>query len=367
MNLLKIVILILLIFGCISNEKKNIAKQKYDEKILNALKYLEKGDYRTAIGKFKSILSSIPSKDTIASFYYYKIGYCYEKQQVLDSAEIYYKQALKTLLLKKNHFSNELANCYNSIAYIFFSKYSDIYTAKIYYDSVLYISSRCTDLDSSYYAWNLFNIGYFYHFTGIYQKAEEYYSKAYNIFLHTKNNKYDLMNVSYYQAYINGYLKKFDIAHAKINEAINYFSKNFGPVKLKDLYIEKAHLYFLSGEYQKAINFYKKSLFINEKYNLVNQEKIFNRLAWCYSNLNKIDSSEYYFKKCFALINNKTDINIVVSLYGEYSRMLIKTGKYNTALNTIESRISYVKRILGEKNSNYGYFLYWKALAYDSL
>jgi len=365
MKALILLILILLAIGCNISNKNNKSFQKYDYKTNIALKELDEENYSLAIKLFKDI-NYLPG-DTISAFYNYKIGYCYEKLNLLDSAEFYYLEALKNARVKKDLFSNDLANCYNSIAFIYFLKYSDYYTAKMYYDSVLYVSAKCRNLDSASFAWNLFNIGYFYHDKGIYQKAEIYYSEAYRIFSALKNCEEKLITVSYYQAFIYCFLEKFDIAQTKIDNAINYYLNKSKTGTLKDLYYEKAYLYFMTKDFAQSIIYYKKALQISEISHLKNSETILNCIAWGYLKLNILDSAEFYFNRCFPLITNKTDINIIVTLYGEYSRMLILKKKFNTALDIINNNLPFVKKVLGEKNSLYSYFIFRKGQALESL
>lgn len=101
MRLFKIFILALLLIGCKINEKKHFHEQKLDVNTLNAINYINQHDYIKAIKCLSLVLHNKLPGDTNSYFYYYKIGFCFEKQQHLDSAEIYYKKALRTALLKK--------------------------------------------------------------------------------------------------------------------------------------------------------------------------------------------------------------------------------------------------------------------------
>jgi CHAT domain-containing protein/tetratricopeptide (TPR) repeat protein len=365
MKIFLLFILIPLTIGCNFSNKNNRSLKKYTYKTTVALKELDNKHYLLSIKLFKNIKCTL--NDSLYSFINYKIGCCFEKLNMLDSAEFYYTKALNSARMKKERFSSDLADCYNVKALMYISKYHDLYAAKLYYDSVLYVSSKCQNLDSASFAWNLFNIGYYYHYKGLYQNAEKYYSQAYNIFSKLNDCKEKLETVSYYQADIYCFLEKYDIAQTKIDQAINYYLNKNVPGTLKDLYYEKAYLYFLKKDFKKPIIFYKKALQISETNHLKNKEIILNSIAWCYLNLKMLDSSEFYFKKCFPLIDTKTDINTIISLYGEYSKLLILKNNSYASLQIINKRLPYVKKILGNKNSLYSYFLLQQGHSLESL
>jgi CHAT domain-containing protein len=326
-------------------------------------------NYPNAAIYFQKALDMLPATDTLACFLNYKLGVCYEKQNNLNKAEFHYRKALSLARSKKDNLSNELSDCYNVIAFIYLKKYSDFYNARLYYDSALYISTHCRYLDSAAYAWNLFNIGNFYHYLGIYTKAEQYYFQSYNIYSRLKNWQDELTTLLYNQANIYNYLEMFDIAHDKIDMAISYYFKKNNPEGLQESYYQKAYIFFKAKEFNMAIAYYLKAQIICKKFQLPDEERILNSIGWCYSLLHKSDSAVLYFKRSMALFNQKKikNINTFVSLYGEYSRMLIEKGKYNEALQTIENKLPYIIKRFGKKNSQFGYFIYLEALALEHL
>jgi CHAT domain-containing protein len=344
-------------------------KLSYDYYLIFGLFEFNKNNFSNALQLFfKSKHFLLPS-DTLVSYIDYKVGRCFERLNQSDSMEYYYKKALAGSKQKKDRFSNELAMNYNVMAYIYLIKYSDSYTTKLYYDTVLYISKHCLYLDSLNYAWNLCNIGGFYHYMSFYSKAEKYYSEASNIFKKFKNCQDDLNFISLSQANVFCYFDQFDLAQNLINKAISYYSVKNNFKYLKNAYIEKAYTHFRAKEYGQSIVYYKKALQIDDKYQLKSDEPLLNNLAWSYLKINKLDSAEILFKKCMTICEkeNNHDVNDLITLYGEYSRMLILEKHYKKALDVVESKLPGFIKELGRKNSQYGYFIYWKAQALEKL
>jgi CHAT domain-containing protein/tetratricopeptide (TPR) repeat protein len=353
----------------IYKSNNNFKKFSYDYYYTFARFELYNNNFSNALQLFiKSKRLLLPS-DTLISYIDYKIGNCFEKQKQLDSAENYYRKALAGSRQKEDKFSNELAMRYNAMAYIYLIKYANTYTAKLYYDSVLYISNSCRYLDSSVYAWNLQNIGGFYHYLGFYAKAQKFYSDASEIYSKLKNYQDEVNLISISQANVYCYFDQFDLAQNLIDKAISYYSEKDDPGHLQKAFIEKAYDYFIAKEYRASLNYFQKALLINDKFYIKSDVSILNNLAWCYIKLNKLDSAEILFKKCIVLNKSETNYNLndLITLYGEYSRMLIMEKHYKKALDVIDNKLPTLFKNFGKKNTQYGYFIYWRALAYDSL
>lgn len=357
------------IIDSLFNKKPLLHKYIYDYNIVFALHELKNHEYSESAKYYQKAIGMLAPEDTMLSYLYYKTGVCYEKQNLPKQAENYYRKALEIAKGKKDKSSYEHIIFYYAIAAIYQKKYSDFYTAGLYYDSIINKSLQCNHFDSSYFAGILFNIGYFYHYRGIYIKAEKFYSDAFNIYSKLRNSDDALMKLLYYQTYTYSYLEKFDIAKNKIDKVISYYLKINNPSGLQESYFAKAYMYFNAKEYNSAILFYKKALDINLKFRFTDTEKMFKSIAWCYLNQDIFDSAEVYFRKSMALYNNEKIKNIaaLTTLYGEYSRMLIKTKRYNEALKTIDNFLPQITTTLGKHDPLYGYFIYWKALAYENL
>ncbi len=342
---------------------------KYQLFLVKALNYQIQKKYKEASEFFQKSLDILPPNDTISCFLLYKLGVCFEKLNNLDKAEKFYKNALRVAKFKKEIFSSELAECYNAMAFLTMVKYSDFLLTKMYYDSVLYVSTHCHHLDSVSYAWNLYNIGYFYYTKRMYNKAEQYYTNSFDLFIKLKNFTSELATLSYYQSYLYMNLKKNEIAQNKSDLAISYFSKNLDPLQLQESYYVKGYINYLIDSFRLALNYYQKALALNEKYCLTGKERILNYFGRCYMQLNETDSAEFYYKSSIAFISKiKTvNINTYVSLNGGYTLMLLIKRKYYEALKNVETSLSYIHNILGEKNSQYGYLLCFKAQALENL
>jgi CHAT domain-containing protein len=351
--------------------KNNRNLKKYNFEYFSACGLVEhrKYNYWEAIKHFKQAFNILPSLDTNRLFLYYKTGVCFEKLNLEDSAELYYKKALSIALHKRDKFSNELAMCYNAMASIYSDKYSDYYFANQCYDSVLFISKNCKNLDSTNYDWNLFNIANFYYWNGLNTKAEKYNNLAYENIIRLKNNTNDLAIILLFQSYLYSYQKKYALAQSKIEMALEYYSKNLNNSGLSLANFAKGHNLYLNDSFRSALFYYQKSLNINKKIRILDEDRILSFIGGCYSLLHLPDSAEIFLKRGIALFEkNKTkNVKSCVSLYGEYSRMLIDKGKYLETLKTIDDKLLYVAKTLGDKNWQYGYFIYWKALALDHL
>jgi CHAT domain-containing protein/Tfp pilus assembly protein PilF len=336
---------------------------------IKGLEQINYNKYKEAIETLKKSASLVNEDDTSLIFIYNKIGLCYEKLKMFDSSEYQFKKALYYKKFLKNIYTDDIEVLYNALAYISWSRYSDLYTSKLYYDTVELVLKRIHNPDSSLYAWNLYNIGLFYQVIGQASKAEEYYLEALKIYSKYPNLSSKMAIVANNQTTVYISLEKFEIAQSKIDWNIIYYTKNFNPEILVDLYFSRAYTYFRQRKNKKAIETYKYTLGLSNKYLLNYEDYILNSLAWCYSNENMLDSAEYYFKKSMANLKKKSiyDVSNMVTLYGEYSRLLIKQKKYQNALNIINSNLGFLSKKIGTRQTQYGYFIYWKALALEKL
>ena len=351
--------------------KNNTKLKKYNFEYLSVCGLVQqrKANYIGAIRYFQKAISKFKSIDTNFLFLYYKLGVCFEKLNRLDSSEFYYRKALNIVWLKKDTFSNEYAMCCNVIAWVYANKYFDYYLASQYYDSVLYISKHCKNLDTADYAWNLYNIGSFYYFKGLISKAEYYFNLAYEIKTTMNYNSDDLAYFLVFQSYLFSSQKKIALAQNKIDLALELYSIESNSSGLIEANAAKAYNLFMSDSIKQALNYYQKALSISRIFQSFESERILSFIGCCYTLIHNPDSAKIFLERGLILYKKRKfkDINVYVNLYEEYFRMLIEKGMYNETLKMTGKNLPYVAKTLGNKNWQYGYFIYWKALALDHL
>lgn len=320
-----------------------------------------KGKFREAIDSFQIIRPYLTEKDPFISRIYLRLAHCYERLNNIDSSFYYNLQAYKLLNNSKIE-PFEKATYYAVMANFYSEYFKNTYSAKIYFDSVLFVVNHCKNIDSVRFGWFLFKMGTFYSSFGSTAKSEEYLSKAYDIYVRHKGPEEDKAMILRSIALTNAYSRKFSVAHKKIDQSIDILIKGKNENELAYSYTVKGFTYYLEKEYGKSIEFYSKALEYFKKNN--SRDKFISEqfIAFNYIKLKRYEEAEVFFTRAICSVKEGKVTNIL-TFYGEYSRLLIKLGKYNEALDLILSSEPVVLSIYGENGIRKGYFLYWKALA----
>jgi signal transduction histidine kinase len=106
--------------------------------------------------------------------------------------------------------------------------------------------------------------------------------------------------------------------------------------KIGDSYINIANLYYEIGNYKKALNYYRKSLYHKSiaKGPALEVIPAFSGLTQAYEALGKKDSLEKYYRRAFVIVDglgNKTH-NSIATLYSNYGQYNETNGNYDRAM-----------------------------------
>ncbi len=289
-----------------------------------------------------------------------------------DSTLLIYKQAVikSQDLQDKYYLAFSLANYGVSLSYIAEDS-NGIDTLKL--------SSRIAqETDSAYVVvYALSQIGTIYKKLGIYDSAFVYYNLAeqkYNSFVANKEviNERPLKVASI--LYTDFGLLYNDMNYFK--DALRYYHKALkiakqlsDDVRLAGTYINIANVYNENTEYydmQKALKYYRKGQAICERINhrryLAN---VYGNFLNIYTELNQLDSAEYYYKKSLAIIKDIHNDYSFANVHIGYATLLEKKGKYKQQIKVLEKGYAISKKNSYNKlSANYALKL---AMAYNQL
>jgi CHAT domain-containing protein len=360
----------------INNLDRLVVNKKKSYNLFNyyftkSLRENELYNYQNAIA-FARIASSYKKpNDTNTIFLNYKIGAYYQNLNNIDSCSYFKNKALQLSWLKKNRNSFEIANVFNGIAAEYIEYKKDYYTGSCYYDSMLYIMNHTYCVDSDYYAWNLFNVGWFYLDKGFIKKSNQYYSQALNIYENMRGNYDDEKNYIQLDQALNieCTLQKYNNASDKIEKVLNYYLLKKNVNQIIRTYYYKAELNVKIENYLAAILYYNMVIKLHNQYQLPGKEQYYIPIADCYANLKMDDSAKFWYNTCFKLLKDEK-LKLFISefgLYSNYAHFLTARNQPLLAIKIIDEHLETMKSRYGLKSLKYGHLLIEKAHAYKIL
>jgi two-component sensor histidine kinase len=218
---------------------------------------------------------------TYASFYYAKLGVFYGEMNMLQKANYYYNKALKVSKpgIDIYYYPISTALAKNLIA------------QQLWQPAIEILNKISSAVNLTHNAYDLINVYRCYAicYSGLKQteKAKEYYLKA--IEAADYNYKLHLISIdNYLQTYVvvdNYYIdtKQFAKVASHINQLLQLPKSAVGPLVLKDLELDAFKIDSVSGNYQSAINHYKRYTILKDS--VLNNAK-----------LKQIDELQYKFE-----------------------------------------------------------------------
>ncbi|MCF8338761.1 MAG: tetratricopeptide repeat protein [Bacteroidales bacterium] len=317
-------------------------KSKLAEDNNDAKRYVKKGI---------RLKKNIPLKGlTDLSGFYNSLGVYYRGLYKIDSAKYYYNKAIETAINieGKPRIHEDIALFYQNLA-LPFAMQQDYEIAKKHMFKSVNILNQINKDKTDDLARNYLNLGRLYVFTGNLDSTSYYYDKVKKIRKKSAEKKPANLAIVYNNL---GELQtaKFNMAKARI-----YFKKAQKlykeadakhDQKLQQIYLNLGFTYRNQEEYQKAIDYFKQALHSS---NIITVGKAYRNMADCYFELEKPDSSDYYFKQAIAQFQSKKkrgryDLGLTYIYYGNF---LIDQGD-DQALTYLKKGRNTLTKIFGD-------------------
>ncbi len=195
----------------------------------------------------------------------------------------------------------------------------DFYQNPQKYESTKDIENACrryleleNDKNSDDYAYVNMLLGVLYYSKGEYDKAEEYYFKAKDIYEKIYKNK---IHPDLASTYLNlgllyadkGKYDKAEVYYLKAKDIFEKIYKNKNHPDLASTYLNLGLLYAKKGKYDKAEVYYLKALRIREKIldkNHPDLASTYLNLGVLYADKGKYDKAEVYFLKALSIVED---------------------------------------------------------------
>ena len=191
-----------------------------------------------------------------------------------------------------------------------------------------------------------------------YDEALYYYSMAEKYVVTDSDTLLYLSTIYINKAKVYGYQKSYDVAEDYFARAIRIALKN--KTRDKDFYINLSTVYldlglflFETHEYQRALDYLKRSEDIKKRFNIpelafvyLNMAKVYQKIGWFYD-------AKYYFMQAQDKMTSESGHNYygLSGLYFGYSQLLTTLGNYKEALTLLQEALSICKENYGEKHS----------------
>lgn len=197
------------------------------------------------------------------------------------------------------------------------------------------------------------NYGILLYYLGDYKKALKYYDLAEEAIvnqLSSSSNRLIPVFVNKGNIFINlGELVK---AENYLQKSISLLEKTGNTVWLSNIYNNLAIVNYEQKNYEKALNFYKKSLSIKEKNPNVNIVTTLNGIARCYKELNNFESANLFYLKSInrLLGSDKQDSYFLADCYLNYAVFLGESNKLDKMYPYLEKALSIYRNNFGGKH-----------------
>ncbi|HFS67932.1 MAG TPA: tetratricopeptide repeat protein [Flavobacteriia bacterium] len=279
--------------------QKTIQKIKYEE----ALAYQNNNDHKKALQIFNKLSSKLNKNDPL-----------FIKTLLLQSnSNVYLKnyttainQALEALTLAKmNNYYNLIFASNNALSFIYYSN-KDYKKAFDYLSNSVMLQREQNDSIQLSATYN--NIAIIYKNIGDFKKAINYNQKSLEI----------------------SFLKKDNIGIGK-----SY--SNIGRV------------YELKGDYKKAIFFYKKAIYNNHKFQIINSIP-YRNIAEIYTRLGNFDEAKKNYLKALKIEKKNNNLSKVYTIYKDLLKNAINKKKFQNAL-TYQAKSDSIYNIIITKEN----------------
>ncbi len=268
---------------------------------------------------------------------YRKKGYYYEKNNNLEQAALFYTTALG---LQAYVSDTAKIDIFLDWA-ILNKKRGDYKTAKEYYQNTLKIAEDMKDLAMIGYAYN--GLATLHGALSDFEKAIEYNLKALNVAEKTKDKK---SIASSYRNIAVVYLKaqNYDLAtkNAELSTKIAYEAKDSTAIA-HSLETEGKILNTI-GNPKAAIDKFQEALAVMEKMDDKQfSAELLMQIGESYMQLNQLDKSEYYYKKCFEY-ESFLGYYELPNIYFKWGNLCVKTNRNAAALKAFNTSLALAEK-----------------------
>ena len=199
------------------------------------------------------------------------------------------------------------------------------------------------------------NLGVLHKNLGQYDIALKYYDTAESIFLNNNFTENSLL-ISIFGNKVNIYTFK-----GEYNKALDYIEKGIRSVKISNMtelvkqqsyssfFLSAGIVYTQINNFEEALNSFKKSILIKNKYNFSGKSNVYLNIAKIYSKSKNYFLAEKYFK--LSLIQSNTE-NITFSTLKV--NILLEYGHFLISIHENEKALLYIKEALGLNQKNSG-------------
>lgn len=335
MKAFSILIAVLVLFGCNSNESNSLIEEKLEKYYDNGSNIsLDRETRLKYIDSAKGLAKVSIKNDSILIKNYFKVANRYFGILEYDEYKLITKEILKISEINKDTLN--------------------IAKAEYYLGDYYFSTSRN---DSAYY---------------YYLAAEKKYEKL--------TDKINLANTKLHKAYILSYEKDFIGSETETIEVLNIAKEINDPELIYECYVNLGKVLAGLGNFEKSLEYHQKSLLqikqVNEEaYKPIFQAQTLNNIGFVYLNINKFKEAGEIFAEGLKIINLK-EIQPVLytSLLDNYAYSRFKINK-NEGLNEFKEALKVsdeIEDIYSKINSRIHlteYYLYkkdtLKALQYN--
>lgn len=299
MKAFSILIIVLVLFGCNSNESNSLIEEKLEKYYDNGSNIsLDRETRLKYIDSAKGLAKISIKNDSILIKNYFKVANRYFGILEYDEYKLITKEILKISEINKDTIN--------------------IAKAEYYLGDYYFSTSRN---DSAYY---------------YYLAAEKKYEKL--------TDKINLANTKLHKAYILSYEKDFIGSETETIEVLNIAKEINDPELIYECYVNLGKVLAGLGNFEKSLEYHQKSLLqikqVNEEaYKPIFQAQTLNNIGFVYLNINKFKEAGEIFAEGLKIINLK-EIQPVLytSLLDNYAYSRFKINK-NEGLNEFKEAL----------------------------
>ena len=200
------------------------------------------------------------------------------------------------------------------------------------------------------------NLGVIYEKIWNYELALDHYNRAEEIFKNYDSNYVHIGSIYVNKAIIYRKLRDYDKAMNYCKNALIIFNRQ-EKIDYSKLFITNYNLGIIneySGNYNAAIDYYKKSILFDQSKSKLSLLNIYSRLALNYSLLGNYDLAEQYYRTCLDYVKKHLDKNSVQYISSHINYGTFKLD-YRGDLNSAKKLFYYSKNLclnsFGEKNT----------------
>ncbi len=202
------------------------------------------------------------------------------------------------------------------------------------------------------------NLGITCAFSGKYDEALDYYSRAENLIINYNEFADQLAKIYNNKAIIYGYLRSYSLAIEYLEKSIRiYLNQKSNEedlmASLSSAYLNIGIAYLESGDFKSALDYLNKSSEIKLKFNLTGLSLVNLNLAKTYVKTGNPLKAEDFYLKSISLIKNKfgEDYYRLAEVYCDYGLFLRSVEKNDESLVSLTKALSIFRKYYGDKHT----------------